>query len=255
MTGAPVLAPLRIPELGPLLGKIVVGTGRRGIASLDGIRLGLVTRIFEQAGEARRLAARDERAATVAAVGRTAWLEAWEDAAESVATALVHDIRRRLADEAGRVGMRPGRLKRYLPTPGEERALSARLASAGVTVVPVLDLIDRLGPAAVEAGPEDVEAVAAWQEALRVAARRLEAAWLALEETAAAESRRWESVIGEVRDWRRPWWPVWTTGAIATGTALWLGLVLGGYLEAPGWFADAWAAIARLVGGGGADAS
>ena len=80
MTSSKLLIPLRIPELGPSLGKLITGTGSdvRGF-SLETHRYQLVTKIIEMGGEARRLAANDERAAALACVGRDAWLAVWEE--------------------------------------------------------------------------------------------------------------------------------------------------------------------------------
>ena len=73
MTTPSLLLPLRIPELGPALGKLVTGTRRVTTPSLEDERRHLVTKLIEAAGEARRLAARDERAAAVALPGAV-WL-------------------------------------------------------------------------------------------------------------------------------------------------------------------------------------
>jgi len=88
-----------------------------------------------------------------------------------------------------------------------------------------------------EASVLDKAAHAEWQEALRTAARRLEAAWLALETQVADEQRRWADEIDAVARWRPSLWPLvalWTPVAVAL---VWLGLVLGGYLPAPAWLA------------------
>ena len=74
-------------------------------------------------------------------------------------------------------------------------------------------------------------AVAAWQDALTAAARRLEAAWLALEEALAQEWRSWEAEVEDLRRWRRARWPLVThRDRACSPTALYIGLVLGGYL-------------------------
>ena len=81
------------------------------------------------------------------------------------------------------------------------------------------------------------DAHAAWQEALRTVARRLEAAWLALEAEVDAERERWAPEIDRVAAWRHALWPavvVWVPLAVLL---LWLGLVLGGYVPAPAWLA------------------
>src|SRR5947199_409173 len=76
-----------------------------------------------------------------------------------------------------------------------------------------------------------------WQEALRSAARRLEAAWLALEAVVAEEERRWSPELESLERWRPSLWPLlilWTPVAAAL---VWLGLALGGYVPAPTWLA------------------
>ena len=72
-----------------------------------------------------------------------------------------------------------------------------------------------------------------WREALSAAARRLESAWLALEEAAGVEQRRWAAEIAQVRAWHRPRWPLWAITALVLTAAGYVGLVLGGYLPAP----------------------
>jgi hypothetical protein len=84
---------------------------------------------------------------------------------------------------------------------------------------------------------------AAWRSALTAAARRLEAAWLALEEAAAAEQRRWQVEVELVRVWHLPRWPLWLLTAIVLTVATYLGLVLGGYVPVPprlAGFAEFW---------------
>jgi len=78
---------------------------------------------------------------------------------------------------------------------------------------------------------------AEWQEALRAAARRLEAAWLSLESGVAEEQRRWAAEVEAMARWRPPLWPVLALGLPFAAALLWLGLVVGGYLPAPAWLA------------------
>ena len=244
MTPAPTLLPLRVPELGPYLGKVVSGTNRTpGGIRLDEVRVRLATRIFQRAGEARRLASRDERGPAVAAIGRTAWLEAWEEAVSGAATLLADRVSMQLDAEA-RAARIPGRRRRrLLPGPEERRALSARIGSAGAVLVAALEDIERHGAAAVGATGLNPGTVGAWQESLRVAGRRLEAAWIALEDAVARESDQWREAADEVARWRRPLWPVVVAGAVAVALATWFGLVLGGFLEAPQWLVDAWGSV------------
>ena len=83
----------------------------------------------------------------------------------------------------------------------------------------------------------------AWQAAVRTAARRLEAAWLALEEAVVIEGAKWDEAVRDVSAWKRPMWPVVATGVVAAGGAVWLGLVFGGYIDSPSWFTAAWSAV------------
>lgn len=236
-----LLLPLRVPELGSSLGRLVTGTGRypSGLA-LDAVRVRLATRVMEDAGEARRLAARDEREAALATVGRAAWLEAWEEAVAAVADLIVARVSEHLDAEADAVHM-PRRLRRaYRMDAVDERALRARLGSAGVGLVSALDWMDRCAEQARYATARERAAVEAWQQALTTCARRLEDAWLALEAAVETELGRWERVADQVAAWRKPLWPVVAVGAVALGAAVWLGLVLGGYVPPPRWFARLW---------------
>ena len=143
---------------------------------------------------------------------------------------------RRARDARDRAGRRsPGR--RRLLTGPEKRAIAARLAAGGEPLVAALDALDAVATRVREASVLDKAAHAEWQEAVRTAARRLEAAWLALETQVADEHRRWADEIDAVARWRPSLWPLvtlWTPLGVAL---VWLGLVLGGYLPAPAWLA------------------
>lgn len=244
MTSPKLLLPLRIPELGPSLGKLITGTGRRpGGLALDRFRLQLATRVIEHAGEARQLSAREQRAAALDAVGRETWLAAWEETVTAVGAALIDGINRRLEAEALAVGMPARRRLRVRLDEVERRALTARLGSSGSGLVPALDRLSAAAALARGATPLERGAVEAWQDGLKTAARRLEAAWLALEEGVEQESLQWEAVADRVAAWRKPLWPVVAVTAVALAAAGWLGLVLGGYLPAPAWLQTGWAAL------------
>lgn len=246
MTSSQLLLPLRIPELGPSLGKIVTRTGRDpGGLELDAIRHRLTTRLFEAAGEARRLASRDERRAAVATVGRTMWLEAWDEAVAGVAELMLARISARLDAEAKAVRMPKRRRLQLQLGAAQQGALTARLGSAGAALVPALDLLEERAAPALGATALEREVMEAWRDALTTAARRLEAAWLELEDAIEAEWSHWERVAGEVARWRKPLWPVLTVGAVAIVGAAWLGLVMGGYIAAPPWLQDAWSWVFR----------
>ena len=230
--------PLRVPELAPLLGRVLVPRRlEEPWVPLDDIREELATRVMELGGEARAAATREDRDRVLDAVSRRAWLAAWEAAVrragERVTAALDTEIER--AARRVRMPRRPRR--RRLLTASEKRAIAARLAAGGETLVAALDALDAVTARVREASVLDKAAHAEWQEALRTAARRLEAAWLALETQVADEERRWAGEIDAVARWRPSLWPLvvlWTPLAVALA---WFGLVLGGYLPAPAWLA------------------
>ncbi len=241
MSGSKFLLPVRIPELGPHLGKLVTGTGNQpGGVALDEVRIELVTRVMELAGEARELAAREKRWPAFETLGREAWLSVWDRAVDRTATLLLERFQAAIQMEARAAGMPRRLIKRILPDEGERRALKARLASAGTVLVPVLDRIESLAREAAKATPAERAGFEEWQEALKAAARKLEAAWLVLEEQVEREARRWEEVARVVSAWRRPLWPVMLVTSLGLGAAVWLGLVLGGYLPFPDWLQDLW---------------
>lgn len=241
MTGSKLLLPLRVPELGPSLGKLVSGGGRvPGNLRLDQFRYRLVTRIIERAGEARRLSANEERGPAVAALGRDVWLGAWDESVSGVAQTLVASLNARLEAEARAVRM-PRRLRRRVVLDqAERRSLAARLGSSGAVLIPALDAVEQWGTAALAATPLERDAMTAWQEALKTAARRLEAAWLALEDGVEGELARWSEVADRIARWRRPLWPVIALGLLLALGAAWFGLVFGGYLRVPAWLLRLW---------------
>src|SRR5947209_18983915 len=230
--------PLRVPELAPSLGRVLVPRRlEEPWIPLDDIREELATRVIELGGEARAAAGREDRDRVLDAVSRRAWLGAWETAVrragERVTAALGGEIDR----AARRVGM-PRRLRRRrLLTGPEKRAIAARLAAGGEPLVAALDTLDGVATRVREASVLDKAAHAEWQEALRTAARRLEAAWLALEAVAAEEERRWNPEIEALERWRPSLWPVLVLWAPLAAALVWLGLVLGGYVPAPLWLA------------------
>ena len=241
MTAPKLLLPIRVPELGPHLGKLVTGTGRApGGIDLVMVRYAVVTRVIDAAGEARRLAARGDRGAAVAAIGRTAWLEAWEALVAGVADLVFTQVNEHLNAEAAAARM-PQRLRRRMLLGAvERRALTARLGSAGAPLVPAVDEIEARAPAALAATGLQRGDLEAWQAALKTAARRLEASWLALEDTLELEVARWRRAAEQVARWRKPLWPVAVVGMLALGLATWLGLVVGGFIESPAWLTRLW---------------
>lgn len=244
MTSPKLLLPIRIPELGPSLGRLLTGTGRAAPdPALERQRVILLGRLIEASGEARRLAAAGSRAEAVDAVGLEMWLDVWERAVSGIARDLVDRTNARLDAEARAVRM-PRRLRRrVLLDDAEVRGVSGRLGAAGAELVPALDTLHERGERLLGATVGDRGALEGWQQALLTAARRLEAAWLQLEEQADEELARARAVAETVARWRRPLWPVAAVGVPLLAAAAWLGLVLGGYLPAPIWLVRFWSAL------------
>jgi len=108
--------------------------------------------------------------------------------------------------------------------------IAARLAAGGESFVAALDVLDGAALGARDAGVLDKTTHAEWQDALRAAARRLEAAWLALETAVAEERRRWAVETDAIERWRPSLWPVIVVWTPLASALIWLGLVVGGYL-------------------------
>jgi hypothetical protein len=246
---SPVRLPsaVEIPELGPWLGRIPLPSGTSSAppsrVPLDAIRLELATAIFELAADARSWSSAGDRQAAVDELGRAGWLGAWDTAVRGAAAAVAQAIDLRIS-EAGQESRIPRRrLKKQLLAEPEKRAMVARLGRGGFAFAEALEPLDRTGHRLREAGVLDREAGDRWREALTSAARSLEAAWLSLEEAANEEWHRWSPLVESVREWRRPRWILWTASAIVVGVLVYVGLVVGGYLQGPGFlesFADWW---------------
>lgn len=241
MTNSKVLLPLRIPELGPPLGRLLSVTSGSGAQRwLDPIRYKLGTRIIECSGEARRLAANDERSATLAAIGPEIWKQTWDEAVSSATDLIIQRLGDHLNAEAEAVGMGRRHRSRLAYSTLEKRALMARLGSTGADLVTALDNLEEHAERALTATGLDPEMVRDWQDSLGVSARKLEAAWFALEQVAADEVARKLQIAEQIAKWRKPLWPVFVVAAVALPVALWFGLVLGGYLAAPDWLTNIW---------------
>ena len=239
--------PLRVPELGPSLGKLVTGTGRvfREF-SLDANRCDLATRVMEMAGEARRLAANDERSAALGTLGRNGWMTAWEETVGAATAKLVNYLTIHLDAEAVAVGMPKRDRQRVLIDETESRALGVRLGSAGADLIPFLDQIEAEGVTLQEATRSERDALESWQRAQTAAARSLEAAWLELEDRVDQEFATWRAVADEIARWRKPLWPVVVTGIIGLLGAVWGGALLGGFVAPPDWLRGLWRSIRAL---------
>jgi hypothetical protein len=236
--GVKIPMPLRVPELASSLGRLLVPRRlEEPWVPLDDVREDLATRVMELGGRARAAAAREQREEVIEAAGRGAWLAAWEAAVKRAAERVTGALDGEIERAARRVRMPARRRRRHLLTGSEKRAIAARLGAGGEAFVAALDLLEGAGLRARDAGVLDKTIHAEWQDALRVSARRLEAAWLALESAVAEERRRWALETEAIARWRPSLWPVivvWTPLAVAL---IWLGLVLGGYAPAPAWLA------------------
>lgn len=233
---------VRVPELAPALGRLIVPRRSEALwIPLDDIADDLATGVIELGGEARRLTAEQAPQERVLdALGRAPWLAAWEQAVRRAADRVADS----LDDQIERIGKgvrMPSRKRRLWKLTGaERRSLTARLSAGGAELVKALDELARLSTKvrATETGDLDDETHHAWQDAVQTAGRRLEAAWLALEDAVRAERTRWDPELTALAQWRPSLWPVLVTWAVGAGVLLWLGLILGGYLDAPVWLAQ-----------------
>jgi len=229
---------LDVPELGPSLGRLIVP--RRVTepwVPLDDVREALATGVMECAGVARREAANGGKARALVALDREAWTLAWEKAVRQAADRIVTVLDRTLETEAKRVRMPRRRQRQLVVSPGERRAIAARLAAGGDTLDVALDEVARTTATLARSWPGDAAARAEWRTAQQAAARRLEAAWLALEAQVELERARWTAEMEAVKSWRPSLVPVFAIWTPLAAITIWLGLVLGGYFPAPQWLA------------------
>ncbi len=235
-TGAP-RETWEVPELGPSLGRLGDPPPEAGAAPLgarlDDIRLRLVTGVFELAGAGRAFAAAGDPDGAVASLNRVAWLALWENAVAASAQRVTATVNAAFEEAAAESRFPRRRLRTALLAPDDTRAIAARLGGGGGPLVAALDELEQAARGATAHRARERPAGAQWRTALTAAARRLEAAWLALEQAAAAEQRRWQVEVERVRAWRLPRWPLWLLTAIVLAGATYLGLVLGGYVPVP----------------------
>ncbi|HMA44883.1 MAG TPA: hypothetical protein VKO86_12730, partial [Gemmatimonadales bacterium] len=206
---------------------------------LDDVREALATRVMECAGAARRDAADAAPARALRQLDRDAWSDAWNEAVRRAAERVAHGLDAALALEARRVRM-PAHRSRQLPlSPAERRAIAARLASGAEGFEAALGEVARATDALHRDWPGDAETIAEWRAAQELAARRLEAAWLALEALVGQERTRWTPELDGIRAWRPSLAPVFAVWLPLAAVIVWLALVMGGYLSAPAWLAAA----------------
>jgi len=214
---------VELPELGPLLGRMLSPPAERTPveAALDQIRLDLLTELFDRARAARDFLALDDAAGARSALGGSVWRGVWDRAVASASATVIREIEQRLR-EAAAVSRYPAkRLARSLPDAEARRLLAARLSAAGIGLE--------------EASERLSDSARPWPEILRRVSGELEASWNRLLAAAGAELAGWEPLAAAIRSWRRPWRPLLVVSGVLLLIALWLGLVLGGFLAAPGW--------------------
>ncbi len=223
MTGQPLSPTVTLPELGPLLGALVAAPVElpAGRAALEEARVELLSKLFDKAATARVALSKGDDAGARGALGRASWLEVWERAVTLASRNLVQEIERRLRHAAAESRFPRKKLAALLPDAEERRMLTARLSAAGIGLEDAAPLLD--SPAR------------GWDEALRRVAGELEAAWDRLVVSALVELEPWDRRAAEIRAWRRSWFPLVAAGVAGLSLAIWLGLVLGGILPAPGW--------------------
>ena len=236
-----LLMPLRVPELAPSLGRVIVPRRRQPLwVPLDDIREELATRVLEVGGEGRAAAAREgegDRERVLETTGRRAWAAAWDHAVRRAAARIAEALDAELTRTAARVRFPRRRLRRSLLTNAEKRAIAARLGTGGATFVAALDELEAAAARVADASVLEKDAHAAWQEALRTVTRRLEAAWLALEAEVEEERRRWDPEIEAIAVWRPSLWPIVLVWLPLAVLLVWFGLIFGGYVPAPAWLA------------------
>jgi hypothetical protein len=238
-----LLMPLRVPELAPSLGRIIVP--RRLLdpwVPLDDVREELATRVLELGGEGRAAAARegdgDARARVLEVTGRRAWAAAWDHAVRRAGARVADALDAEITRTAQQVRLPRRRLRRHLLTNVEKRAIVARLGTGGGPFVAALDELEAAAARAADASVLEKDAHATWQDALRTVARRLEAAWLALEAEVEAERERWNPEIETLAAWRPALWPIFVVWIPLAALLVWLGLIFSGYVSAPAWLAS-----------------
>ena len=141
-----------------------------------------------------------------------AWREVWTTATAAATDLVVAEVERRLQDAAAVSRFPRRRVASLLPTAEEREMIAARFSAAGTGLERATEL-------------EGAD--------LRRRAGELEGAWEWLTAAAGRELSSRDQRVLEIRSWRRPWRPL-VIGGIATGMlALWVGLILGGYLPVP----------------------
>ncbi len=222
---------LWVPQLAGALGRIAAPGSGRTVPGLDDIRVNLASRIFQAAGRSREAAESGDPTGAARELDATMWSSAWESTLEEVGRRLANWVESEMKAGAAESRMPRMILQRRWPTEDEIRAMTARLGRGRAKFH---EALARLSLAAQKlASDETMEGWNQWAGQLEAAARRLEAAWISLEEVAREELSHWQPEIEAVRAWRRPLWPLIAVSALVVLLAGYLGLVIGGYLAAP----------------------
>src|SRR5258705_13427959 len=148
--GMKLLMPLRVPELAPSLGRIIVP--RRLLdpwVPLDDIREELATRVLELGGEGRAAAARegdaDTRARVLDITGRRAWAAAWDHAVRRAGARVADALDAEITRTARQVRFPRLQLRRHHLSNAEKRAIVARLGTGGGPFVGALGELETAG--------------------------------------------------------------------------------------------------------------
>src|SRR5437879_9519239 len=132
-----LLMPLRVPELAPSLGRVIV---RRGLfdpwVPLDDSREELATRVLELGGDGRATAAREaegnqDRGRILEVTGRRAWAAAWEHAVRRAGARVADALDAEITRTARQVRLARRRLRRHLLTSAEKRAIAGGAGAGG----------------------------------------------------------------------------------------------------------------------------
>lgn len=189
-------------ELGPWLGVLGAVRPRPGPLDLDDLRIGFVTRIF-----------------TSPTTNPTKVLEYWSELVEAVARRLLDRITADI-DLAAAESLCPVKWRQaWIMAPDEIRAVGNRLASSAI---PLEDLAAQYA-----AGGGELP--------LNRIGNALELSWLELEEMVGIVLYESQARVAAVRNWRRPTGPLWVIAVSLLLAASLSGLMIGGYLPAPGW--------------------
>ena len=207
---------IRNIELGPWLGRLVTPPepATAAEAVLSEVRLQLLTAIF----------------------GRTEWLAAWQTAVSRAATLVGTEAETRIREAALEARFPARRFRQTLPTEEDREILLARLSAAGIGLE---TLVGRLASRPMgQLADTQERSTRELEDAghLRMMCGELEVAWDRLIKTANEELSRADQIASKIRSWKRPLAPLLIGATLLLGAGAWVGLVLGGYLGAPGWF-------------------